>query len=162
MNQTNRRHTLAASAAAGACLAILAPATATGAPEHETIKAKVRNGDFAYVPSRTEIERRGTITLRNRTDAPHTFSIVKQEDVPETRKQQQRCFRRGHICRRIFKWHDRGERRRVNAGVKGFNTGGDSVFFSDRARAKITADEGRTLNFICGLHPQMQGKLHVR
>jgi plastocyanin len=162
MCQPISRRALTVTAAAALLVAAMLPAAATAAPSHETITAKVRNGDLAFVPDNTAIRHDGRLTIRNRTDEPHTFSIVKPNNVPDTRRQQRRCFRRGHICRRIFRWHEGGEKRRVNAGAKGFNKAGDSVFFNDRARARITADEGRTLNFICGIHPQMQGRLHVR
>jgi hypothetical protein len=52
----------------------------------------------------------------------------------------------------------------VNVGGAGFDTPGDSVFFDPKSKTKIqlTAKKGKTLYFMCIIHPQMQAQIKVR
>jgi plastocyanin len=112
-----------------------------------------------------------TVTITNKTNEPHTFSIVKKSDLPKTTKQVDGCFE-GGPCGAIGSAHEFPEgdgppaKPLVDAdGDGGFNVAGDSVVFdakgSDNATVKIklTAKKGTTLSYLCGFHPWMQGKL---
>ena len=52
----------------------------------------------------------------------------------------------------------------VNVGRPGLDQPGDSLLIDAEqpvTRARVTADPGTTLHFICAIHPWMQGKLKV-
>ena len=81
--------------------------------------------------------------------------------MPRTQLQALDC----RICRAINDRHEfdanTGQPRIavVNRGRRGIDRPGDSIAFSGTRRAKVTARAGKTLNFICAIHPWMQGKL---
>ena len=115
----------------------------------------------------TVIKSRGTLTIKNRTREPHTFSIVRKSEVPRTARQAENC----RACQELGQSHGvppngEGEPTTplVDKGGKGFDQPGDSVVFGPRQRVKvkITARSARTLRFICAIHPWMQGKVAVR
>jgi plastocyanin len=125
----------------------------------------------------------GTITFTDKTKAPHTFSIVKKRQVPRTARAVDACFGKGP-CDEIAMAHgainpDTGEEQDpttplVNAGKAGFNQPGDSIVLqpaggassakahASKTSVKVTAPAGKTLSFICAIHPWMQGKIQVR
>ena len=52
----------------------------------------------------------------------------------------------------------------VNVGKPGLNRPGDSILITPEdpvVKARVTAQAGTTLRFICAIHPWMQGKLIV-
>jgi plastocyanin len=124
----------------------------------------------------------GTLVFVDKTKNAHTFSIVKKKQVPRTAKQVDNCFGPGP-CDEIAFAHgavnpDTGEEQEpttplVNVGKAGFNAPGDSIVLppagsgaaakahASKASVKITAPAGRTLYFICAIHPWMQGKVQV-
>lgn len=113
-----------------------------------------------------------TIQIRTRAPGePHTVSIVSPKDVPKTMSAIEKCFEAG-ICGRLGQAHEvpEGEgppgKPVVDVGKPGFDRAGDSVVFgprpSDRATVKLTAPRGKTLSFICAVHPWMQAKIVVR
>jgi hypothetical protein len=75
---------------------------------------------------------------------PHTLSIVRRGDVPRTIEEVLTC----PACTPFFEAHDPGNDQQppfnyvVNVG-------------------KSTAARGTSLDFICAIHPWMQGKLKV-
>jgi plastocyanin len=129
------------------------------------------------------IQSGGTVNFVDKTKNAHTFSIVKKGQVPRTAKAVDNCFGKGP-CDEIAIAHgavnpETGEEQEpttplVNVGKAGFNQPGDSVVLAPaggpaaaKARAsrvslKITAPKGKTLYFICAIHPWMQGKVEVR
>lgn len=118
--------------------------------------------DLRWARAETRIKSGGRLTLRNRTPGEtHNFSIVTSRQVPLTAAQAMDC----RICRTINDRHDFSEGPPriavVNRGRKGIDRPGDSVAFSGTRRVKVTAKPGRTLRFICAVHPWMQGKLKV-
>ena len=171
----HRRVQLTAVTALALIVAAVIPAVAA-TPRNATLTVK---GGTVFKPNRfigdgmrfgrdvTVIKSRGTLTIKNRTREPHTFSIVRKSEVPRTARQAERCT----VCEVLGQAHGvppNGEGGPtiplVNRGAPGFNQRGDSVAFGPRqqVRAKITARSGRTLNFICALHPWMLGKVAVR
>jgi hypothetical protein len=53
----------------------------------------------------------------------------------------------------------------VNVGKPGLNQPGDSILITAEdpvIKARVTAQAGTTLRFICAIHPWMQGKLIVK
>jgi hypothetical protein len=110
-----------------------------------------------------------TITINNKSDEPHTFSLVKKSQAPRTLGQAGKCFESG-ACGALAQAHAFPEgdgppgNPVVNAGGAGFDGPGDSVFFDPKSKTKIqiTAKKGTTLYFMCILHPQMQSRIKVR
>jgi hypothetical protein len=122
------------------------------------------------------------LKIKNNTNpravGPHTFSLVREKDLPKTKNQLKACAKKlKGICGAIVKWHDvnveTGEvgENPVDVGKNGWDEKGslkrkgDSVVL-DRGRGQsfkrpVTAPIGKTLFYICAVHPDMQGKLTV-
>ena len=157
-------------------VAAVVPAVAA-TPRNATLTVK---GGTIFKPNRfvgdslrfgsdvTAIKSGGTLTIKDRTrePQPHTFSIVRKSQVPRTARQLERC----KVCGTLGQAHGAPENGEgpptiplVDKGAKGFDQAGDSLAFAGRsAKLKITAKTGRTLNFMCVIHPWMQGKVVVR
>lgn len=114
----------------------------------------------------TAIRSGGTLTIKNRTREPHTFSLVTKSQVPRSARQVENC----RVCGPLGRSHgvppDGGEPTipLVDRGARGFNQRGDSIAFGPRQRVaiRITARPNRTLRFLCAIHPWMIGKVSVR
>ena len=93
----------------------------------------------------------------NKGRAPHTISIVNQDQLPATAGQVFNC----QVCNEIFKMQD--GHKRVLGPDGGFNEFGDSIFFPPGSTTSvvITAPKGTTLYFMCAIHPWMQGTIYV-
>ena len=115
----------------------------------------------------------GTLTIKNlMAEAPHTFSIVKKSQLPKTTRQIDACKE----CQAIATAHgvnpddpnSEPTKPLVDVGQAGFGEPGDSVVTfpkgapSSTVKVKITAKKGSTLNFMCGVHGWMQGKVLVK
>jgi hypothetical protein len=101
---------------------------------------------------------------------PHTLSLVESDLVPRKRKQIRNCFRKGHICRAIFRWHEGGRKANVDVGILpgwdtegNLDTTGDSTLLlkKGQVRSRPAATAGTTLHFICAIHPFMHGKVRI-
>lgn len=108
----------------------------------------------------------GTLTIANKSGAPHTFSIVKRSQLPRTAKQINNC----RVCEAIGAAHGvppNGDgpptKLLVDVGNDGFDEPGDSIVVNPKktVKVKITAKAGTTLRFMCAIHPWMQAKLKV-
>ncbi|HEV7844990.1 MAG TPA: plastocyanin/azurin family copper-binding protein [Thermoleophilaceae bacterium] len=141
-------------------------------------------GGTKFVPNRSisdtmhfkkdviQVQKGGKITLVDTTKQPHSFSLVKSKQVPQTVKQVENCFGKGP-CDEIAIAHgavnpDTGEEQDpttplVNAGKAGFNQPGDSVLIppGGKTTVPVSAPAGATLSYICAIHPWMQGKIKV-
>jgi hypothetical protein len=113
-----------------------------------------------------------------RAVGPHTFSLVREKDLPTSKNQLKACGKKlKGICGAIVRWHevnvDTGEigENPVEVGKNGWDEKGslkrkgDSVVL-DRGRgqsfkAPVTAPVGKTLYYICAVHPFMQGQIDV-
>ena len=111
-----------------------------------------------------------TIQMSNMSeDEPHTLSIVGRQQVPKTPRALGGCFE-GGVCGALAQAHQFPEGEGppavpvVNKGADGLDTNGDSLFFNPKQRrsVKLTAKKGKTLNFICIIHPWMQAQIRVR
>jgi len=141
--------------------------TSVGGPEFKANRYVADTMRFGK--DRVTIRSGGTLTLRNRTQAPHTLSLVKRGDLPRTFGQMEKCFGKDGACATILIAHgvttpeSQPTTALVQAGADGFDRAGDSVFFaSEPLRLKITAAKGRNLNYVCIIHPWMQGRIAVR
>lgn len=159
---------LVAPAAAGAQAAPRnASLTAVGGAEFKAnryVKDTMRfNRDVVHIRSG------GTLTLRNRTDQPHTLSVVKRSDLPRSFRQMEQCFAEDGVCTEIAAAHGVTSPEAepttplVDVGDAGFDRAGDSALFvQDPVRVDITANRGKRLYYLCLIHPWMQGRVNVR
>jgi plastocyanin len=173
------------SAAAGTALLALA-GSAIGAGGKGPAKAKIviKGGDsfkpnayikntFHFVPGTVSIRSGGTVTLTNGTAEPHSLSIVKQSQLPRSATQVENCS----VCGPIAQSHGVNPEGPppsgpppiplVNVGAAGFDAPGDSIVLGPKGHGgqvtfKVTARPGTTLNFMCIIHPWMQGRLLVK
>jgi hypothetical protein len=144
------------------------------APEHATVVVRGHTERTLHFSAVTEVEKGGTLSIDNRTPAPHTLSLVKAKLVPKTNQEISHCNDSGHICHEIAKWHKvHGQEVNENparAGRSGWSTEGglhrkgDSVFFNpgqNPGTREVHAPHGTVLTFICAIHPYMNGRVVV-
>ncbi len=106
---------------------------------------------------------------------PHTFSLIESSVIPRTRHAKRTCFRSGHICRKIARWHGSNgrtpiTRNPVRVGHKGWDQAGnlhrrgDSYFAGHKGSSfqqRVSADNGVVLRFMCAVHPEMRKRIVV-
>jgi hypothetical protein len=179
---------LATLGVAGICVALGVSGAAVAkkapvAPKHATIGEK---GGVQFKPNRFvkdklrwdrdvyRVKSGGTLTVRNNiiNEGPHTFTVVKKKDLPKSFD----C----KICGELDKAH----------GVDPENQEGPPAFFflengqgsqsppeidrpgdsaligpgeskTEKIELKVTAPKGKTLHFMCLVHPWMQAKVIV-
>lgn len=144
-----------------------------------TVYIKLVKGNLQFVAPKTVTA--GTeLTIVNKTNpkqvGPHTFSLVAPGSRPKTAKARQTCFTPKHICKAIAEWQGvKGEGaptiNPATAGLAGWDTEGtltskgDSWFTGKKPNASFTqqvsAAPGTTLDFMCAIHPWMQGSIKV-
>jgi hypothetical protein len=157
--------------------------TAAAKPGVTKIKAEFSHKDKeiffdapATVPAGNQLQIKNNTNPR--TIGPHTFSLVHEKYLPKTRKEQKAC---GHkleaICGAVvFKWHDVnletgqiGENP-VEVGKDGWDKQGslkhkgDSIVLErkgEKFQREVVAPVGKTLTFMCVVHPEMQGQITV-
>jgi plastocyanin len=121
------------------------------------------------------------LQIKNNTNprqiGPHTFSLVREKDLPVGKNHIKGCEKKlKGICGAIAGWHDvnlqTGEigENPVEVGKAGWDTKGslkrkgDSVVLErkgEKFQRPVTAPVGKTLYFVCAVHPFMQGKIDV-
>jgi hypothetical protein len=184
------KHRKLVAGATALCLAVGASGAAVAAntaavPKKVTIKQK---GGLEMKPNRYikdllrwdkdvyTVKSGGTIhvvtTVAN--EGPHTFTVVKEKDLPKTAAQMNKC----KICNTLAQAH--GADPNSNAPPKfqflengvgqatppEVNKPGDSGVTGEGKRGesidlKVSAKKGSTLYFLCLIHPWMQGKVVV-
>jgi plastocyanin len=179
-----------AAGVAGMCLAlgvsgVAVAANSAAVPRSVTVK---QSQTLKMVPNRYiqdglrwakdvyTVKSGGTITVVNTvaTEGPHTFSIVSKKDLPRTAKAVENC----KICNKLavahgadpqsnappkFQFLENGVGQNTppnldrpgDSGVTGQGQKGEKISF------KVTAKKGKTLYFMCLIHPWMQGKVQV-
>jgi plastocyanin len=180
-NQLSRRKLTRVAVPALAVLAaalLVVPAVAQNKPAKATQTAV---GGVKFVPNRLigdtmrfktdsiSIRKGGTLTLVDKTKAPHTLSLVKKSQVPRKAAAVDACFERGP-CGKLAVDHgainpDTGEEQDpttplVNAGKAGFNQPGDSVIMPPNGRVKVKVTSAGPLYYICAIHPWMLGAIN--
>jgi hypothetical protein len=174
----------------GLCLAVGVSGVAVAAnsaavPSKVTIKQK---GGLEMKPNRYikdllrwdkdvyQVKSGGTIHVVNNVadEGPHTFTVVREKDLPKNAAQMQKC----KICEQLgqahgadpnsdappkFQYLEDGVGQATapavdkpgDSGLTGSGKKGESIDF------KVTAKKGKSLYFMCLLHPWMQGKVNV-
>jgi hypothetical protein len=148
-------------------------ATVTAAGKF-TSKIKINKfGQFTdashFTPAVVLLRSGGTLTLKSRSEAPHTFSIVAKKDLPRTRRQLNNCGAPGTICEKLSLAHEADQEGNptkpvVDVGAPGIDQVGDSFVMNPKQsqQVNLSAKAGTTLYFLCGIHAWMQGVLKAR
>jgi hypothetical protein len=130
---------------------------------------KFLKDEARFSPGDVLIRSGGTLTLKNRQEAPHTFSVIKGSDVPKSTGRILNCGAPGTPCDSIFTTHQpdpQGNPTKpiVDVGAPGIDQPGDSIVLNPKQTVKVnvSAAKGTTLNFFCAIHPWMQGRLKSR
>jgi hypothetical protein len=148
---------------------------------HKSAKLAIRGGGSVKInkyikdsvhwsPGTIVISSGGTLTIANKSPdpEPHTFSIVQKSQLPKTLSQIESCS----VCGEIAHAHGVNPEEHTNAPPPnitvdpkkdGFNEPGDSQFIGPHQTitVTITAAPGTKLNFMCAVHPWMQGVVKV-
>ncbi len=146
-----------------------------------TVITMERDGRELFFDGPATVEAGSTLKIKNNTNprqiGPHTFSFAKSKFFPKSNKAIKRCGRKlTGICGAIIGWHevdlDSGQvtENPVEVGKNGWDRvgtlkrKGDS-WVSERKNQtfsrEVTAKPGKTLAFICAVHPEMQGEITV-
>jgi plastocyanin len=151
--------------ALGASAGSSAKLTATAGSKYVINKYAQNTAHFS--PGAVTIKSGGTLTVKSQAGPPHTLSFVKASELPKTAKQIEQC----PVCATLAKDHGVDPNSNapptkpvVDVGATGIDRTGDSVFLASgkSTKLRITAKRGRTLSFMCAIHPWMQGKLQVK
>ena len=107
-----------------------------------------------------------TVTLKDKSkmNQPHTLSLV--DKLPKTMAQIMGC----EACGPLMGAHQVNEQTGdvlqplVEAGANGFDVAGDSIYLAPKGKVtfKVTAKKGKTLAFLCAVHPWMAGTIKVK
>jgi len=186
MHSTALRRGLAATALVGGALTIAlvggtsasADGDAGAAAAPATITMQFEKGKFFFSGAK-QVRAGSNLRIRNNTEpqkgGPHTFSLVTESVLPNTPMERKQCFG-GGICGPIAAAQrfdeDTGKvgRPLVMAGKPGW----DRPFTSERKgdtwysetdgetfSQRVSARRGKTLRYVCAIHPEMQGKIKV-
>jgi plastocyanin len=171
----SRRTLLAVGGLAAMCASafVIAPAVAQAPAKLDMIGGvTVKPGKFVkdsqrFSPMNMAVKSGRTVRLRSRTDTPdpHTISFVRRSDLPKKPAEVFEC----EACGPFFAAHEANEETGdvgkpvVDVGATGVDQPGDSIFVppDGTVRFDVTADAGRTLYYLCAIHPWMQGKFRV-
>ena len=149
--------------------------------EDTAVIKMLQDGKELYFEGPEAVAPGADLKVKNLTDprkiGPHTFSLVKRSEFPRTAEEIKACAKEFKaICGEIVKWHkvdfDTGEigRNPVEVAKKGWDIQGSSKHAGDSWASEkegqsfkqvVSAPEGKTLHFICAVHPEMQGKIRV-
>jgi plastocyanin len=173
----SRRRTIGLAAVATAALAF-APAAATAAPKDNGASIQIRGGmhfkaghhvldDQRFVGT-TTVKAGKTIKVVNKATAPdpHTISFVAKKDLPKSFADMESPAIGGLMGAHEVPEGGQGQPGKpvVNVGAEGFDAVGDSYFFMGKSYSipvAKTAKKG-TYNYLCLIHPWMQGVVKVK
>jgi hypothetical protein len=135
------------------------------------IKDKLRWNKDAY-----HVRSGGTLHLVDSvvSEGPHTFTVVRKKDLPKTAAEAFKC----KICAKLGKAHGADPNSQAPPKFQFLENGkgqdtppaidrpGDSVLIGqgkkgESVNVKVTAPKGKTLRFMCIIHPWMQAKVIV-
>ena len=183
MNARSLRLGLAAAVAATLAVAGGPAASAgdeAGAAQSPATVLMKFNGKRLLFDAPQQVSAGQTLQIVNRTKTrrfgPHTFSLVEETLLPDTRQERRGCFAPRKICLEIALAHEfdprteRVDKKVVRAGRSGWSkmftrdAKGDSWYTEKLGTSfgqPVTAEAGSTLSYMCAVHPEMQGKIEV-
>jgi plastocyanin len=140
----------------------------------DTVRTQGRNGvrvneivfsTLHFEPGRVRIESGDEITFkhRDRTEEPHTATIVDRSDLPDTFDEVFGCQEPPGPCAAAFEAHGDPPAPAVEApgSQPGLDAPGDSLWLDPGGEisAVVSAPPGSTLFYLCAVHPWMQGSI---
>jgi plastocyanin len=159
-------------------------ATSAAAPKKVTVKQKAGlkvkpnrylQDELRFDKDTYTVRTGGVVTLllTQAGEGPHTLSVVSPKDLPKTGKQIANC----KICAKLGKAHGAdpnsdappkfsylengvGQNTPPNLDRPG-DSGATAPNKGSKATFKVTAKAGKTLHFMCIIHPWMQAKVKV-
>ena len=174
---------LGALAALTALTVVGATSASASAPQKSgaTVIKMERDGKDLFFSGPETVAAGTDLKIKNKTNprqvGPHTFSFVKEKDIPTSHSQIKSCEKKLKlICGAIVKWHDvnveTGEigENPVDVGKQGWDhqgslkQKGDSWVAERKGESftrEVTAKPGKVLHFVCAVHPFMQGEITV-
>ncbi len=146
-----------------------------------TVITMERDGKTLFFDYPETVAAGDDLKIKNKTNprqvGPHTFSLVRENDIPTKPKKIKACTKKlKGICGAIVLWHDvdleTGEvgENPVEVGKQGWDRQGslkrkgDSWVSEQKGQAfarEVTAQPGKVLHFICAVHAEMQGEITV-
>jgi hypothetical protein len=160
-----------------ASLAIAVTSASAGGLTQPTavVKAKGSHRNLHYKVVDGTLASGETLKVVNKTTEAHTFSLVAQSALPNSNSDFRHCFDRPagqHICAWVFRAHKQDNFTPVfDLNSDGFNDvfnivpdrqQGDSLILRGHPRkVQVTGAPNTTLNFMCVIHPWMQGSIEV-
>src|SRR3954452_24006221 len=185
----HRRIAVALAATATLCASALAIAPAIAATAHSAAGKKnhivIRDGqtykpgfyakfNLRFTPFKQTVRKGATVTLTRKdlsAGEPHSISFVKKSQLPKTNRAIDKCQNQGHICFKIGVAHQFDPQTGnvakpvVDVNKPGVDGPGDSFYIAPKDKTlsfKVTAKKGKTLYYLCAIHPWMQGSIKVR
>jgi plastocyanin len=176
---------LAATAALAAVTIVGVSGSATaadsGTKAHATVIKMKQDGKDLFFEGPATVAAGSVLKIKNVTDprkvGPHTFSLVREKDIPTDPKDIKDCGKKlVAICGAIIEWHDvnleTGEIgiNPVEVGKPGWDVEGSLKHEGDSwasekegqtFKQKVTAKSGTTLHYFCAVHPFMAGEITV-
>lgn len=170
-----------ATVAGSAIFAVGGASATTDAKAGATVITMEQEGKELFFDGPATVAAGDVLKVKNKTNprkiGPHTFSLVKEKDIPVSDDRIKACARKFvKICGAIVKWHkvdlETGlvGKNPVSAAKDGWdqlgslNRKGDSWVSEKRKQAfkqQVSADSGKTLTYFCAVHPEMQGEITV-
>jgi plastocyanin len=123
-----------------------------------------------FAPGNITVTSGETITFvhDDKTQDPHTLTIVNESDVPSTIDDVFNCGEPGTVCDQVFEQFPQGPPDpgfyNLGGGGAGLDAPLDTLLIApgSQASATVTAPSGTVLHFICVIHPWMQGTITVK
>jgi plastocyanin len=132
--------------------------------------------NLRFAPEKINVEKGEKVTWEDKaiTTVPHTITIVEATDLPIDFAEAYTCLWDDLIpgptfdgfCLQFLRAHGglTFPTPVVNVGRNGLDVPGDSLFLpgGGSVSAQITAAPGSVLNYMCIIHPWMQGSITVK
>lgn len=153
--------------------------SAARAPEQATIKM-VLDGKDVFFTGAGKVEHGGSLKIVNTTDpeeiGPHTFTLVKERLIPDTKQEMKECERGElEVCNDVMAAHKVNFETfevgrpsvdaREDGWDKSFGNKGDSWYTGqqgEKHKRNVSAEAGKTLHYFCVIHPFMHGQIKVK
>jgi plastocyanin len=128
--------------------------------------------DLRFSPGRTTLGSGDQLTLTHddKTDEPHTLTIVRAGELPSTFEDVLNCGAPGTLCDQVFttvgpRITDPTNAQFINVGGgSGLDARFDTLWLppGTSISVPVTAPSGTTLSYFCAIHAWMQGRIVVR
>src|SRR5262245_37339497 len=168
----------------GALVAVVVATTtlatsASGAPSNKSIRTMGTEdvhinskifSDLRFSPGNATLKSGDELTLSHddKTEEPHTLTIVDQGEAPTDTEGVFGCGEPGTLCDEVFSTVgpqivDQSAPQFINvSGGSGLDGRLDTIYLpSGSISVPVTAPSGTTLSFFCAIHAWMQGTIKV-